>query len=37
MVLLDDHLLELFKAGKIDRDTALRAAQQPKDLEPKLV
>ncbi|HET6162601.1 MAG TPA: type IV pilus twitching motility protein PilT [Planctomycetota bacterium] len=37
MVLLDDHLLELFKAGKIDRETALRAAQQPKDLEPKLV
>jgi twitching motility protein PilT len=36
MILLDDHLLELFKAGKIDRETALRAAQQPKDLEPKL-
>jgi twitching motility protein PilT len=37
MVLLDDHLLELFKAGRIDRDTALRASQSPKDLEPKLV
>jgi twitching motility protein PilT len=37
MVLLDDHLLELFKSGKIDRETALRAAQMPKDLEPKLV
>jgi twitching motility protein PilT len=37
MVLLDDHLLELFKAGKIDRETALRASQSPKDLEPKLV
>ena len=37
MILLDDHLLELWKAGKIDRDTALRTAQQPKDLEPKLV
>ncbi|MBL8841433.1 MAG: type IV pilus twitching motility protein PilT [Planctomycetes bacterium] len=36
MVLLDDHLLELWKAGKIDRETALRAAQSPKDLEPKL-
>ena len=37
MILLDDHLLELWKAGKIDRDTALRAAQLPKDLETKLV
>ena len=37
MVLLDDHLAELFKAGKIDRETALRASQSPKDLEPKLV
>jgi twitching motility protein PilT len=37
MVLLDDHLAELFKSGKISRDTAMRAAQSPKDLEPKLV
>jgi twitching motility protein PilT len=36
MILLDDHLLELFKAGRIDRDTALKASQSPKDLEPKL-
>jgi twitching motility protein PilT len=37
MILLDDYLLDLFKAGKIDRETALRAAQMPKDLETKLV
>ncbi len=37
MVLLDDHLAELFKAGKIDRETALRASQSPKDLEAKLI
>jgi len=36
MVLLDDHLAELCRSGKIDRETALRAAQSPKDLEPKL-
>jgi twitching motility protein PilT len=37
MVLLDDQLYDLFKAGKIDKETALRASQLPKDLEPKLV
>jgi len=36
MALLDDSLLELCTQGKITRETALRAAQNPKDLEPRL-
>lgn len=36
MLLLDDHLLELYQEGKIDRDAALYAAQNPKELDPKL-
>ena len=36
MCLLDDSLVELFREGKIDREVALRAAQNPRDLEPKL-
>jgi twitching motility protein PilT len=36
MQLLDDSLLELFQAGKITTEIALRAAQSPKDLQPKL-
>ncbi len=36
MQLLDDHLLDLFKEGKISRESALLAATNPKDLEPRL-
>ena len=36
MFLLDDHLLELCKAGKISRETTLIRAQDPRSLEQKL-
>jgi twitching motility protein PilT len=36
MHLLDDHLLELIKAGKITKETAMEWAQQPRALLDKL-
>jgi twitching motility protein PilT len=36
MITLDDHLLELVQKGVIERQTALDAAQEPKDLELRL-
>ena len=36
MVTLDDHLMELVKKGAIERQDALDAAQEPKDLEVRL-
>jgi Tfp pilus assembly pilus retraction ATPase PilT len=36
MITLDDHLLELVQKGVVDRQTALDAAQEPKDLELRL-
>ena len=36
MVTLDDHLLELVQKGVIERQDALDAAQEPKDLEMRL-
>ncbi|MEW6742416.1 MAG: type IV pilus twitching motility protein PilT [Planctomycetota bacterium] len=36
MVLLDDFLLELHQQGKIDRQSALIFAQDPKELAPRL-
>ncbi len=37
MMLLDDSLSELYQQGRISRETALRAAQDPRSLESKLV
>ncbi len=36
MITLDDHLLELVKKGLVPRQTALDAAQDPRDLETRL-
>ena len=36
MFLLDDHLLELFKQGKISRETTLGRSQDPRSLQQKL-
>ncbi|HEX6881783.1 MAG TPA: type IV pilus twitching motility protein PilT [Planctomycetota bacterium] len=36
MITLDDHLLELVQKGVIERQVALDAAQEPKDLELRL-
>jgi len=36
MITLDDYLLELYRKGLIDRETALDAAQDDKDLETRL-
>jgi twitching motility protein PilT len=36
MITLDDHLLELVQKGQVERQTALDAAQEPKDLELRL-
>jgi twitching motility protein PilT len=36
MVTLDDYLLDLVKAGTIAAETALDAAQDPRDLEARL-
>jgi Tfp pilus assembly pilus retraction ATPase PilT len=36
MVTLDDFLLELVKKGAIEREIALEASQDPRDLETRL-
>ena len=36
MITLDDYLLELYRKGLVDRETALDAAQDDKDLETRL-
>ena len=36
MQLLDDHLYELFRAGRIDENTMLMKAQNPRDLRQKI-
>jgi twitching motility protein PilT len=36
MFLLDDNLLELFKQGKISRETTLGRSQDPRSLQQKL-
>jgi len=36
MITLDDHLLDLCKRGVVDRQAALAAAQDPRDLETRL-
>ena len=36
MITLDDHLHELVRSGEVTRETALAAAQDPRDLEARL-